>query len=305
MDFLRHYLGGKSPRKDKDDSGGEDDGSDDDDANGNDDDSGNDMLALLMSSAVSDDESGSGSGGDSDSDADPNESRGVEASKPQRSNGGAAAAAAPSKPPAAPPVDLVCPLTGQPFNDPVVASDGYTYERKAIEKWLADGNGVSPKSNRPMESLTLYDNVVVKDLLRGAVAAPAAAPATAPSRSAAAPAAPRARPVPRKAAASREDDLDSIYMTRRPSAKGRAARPVRRASAPAQPSDSTGDIDEGAFMQMLQGGRGPPPPSQRGAAEEGEAEEGQGAPAERAAPRTRKPSQGKEKKRNWIFGKKK
>jgi hypothetical protein len=94
-------------------------------------------------------------------------------------------------------------------------------------------------------------------------------------------------------------------MTRRPSAKGRAARPVRRASAPAQPSDSTGDIDEGAFMQMLQGGRGPPPPSQRGAAEEGEAEEGQGAPAERAAPRTRKPSQGKEKKRNWIFGKKK
>ena len=37
-----------------------------------------------------------------------------------------------------PPDDLVCPITGCLFEDPVFASDGETYERQAIRKWIAD-----------------------------------------------------------------------------------------------------------------------------------------------------------------------
>ena len=35
-----------------------------------------------------------------------------------------------------PPKDLLCPLTLDLFEDPVVAVDGHTYERAAIEKWF-------------------------------------------------------------------------------------------------------------------------------------------------------------------------
>ena len=32
--------------------------------------------------------------------------------------------------------DLYCPITGQIFSHPVVASDGFTYEEEALEQWL-------------------------------------------------------------------------------------------------------------------------------------------------------------------------
>ena len=38
----------------------------------------------------------------------------------------------------APPDDLCCPITRELFHDPVLASDGETYERKAIETWIAE-----------------------------------------------------------------------------------------------------------------------------------------------------------------------
>jgi len=34
--------------------------------------------------------------------------------------------------------DIVCSITGNVFEDPVVAQDGFTYERQAIEKWIRD-----------------------------------------------------------------------------------------------------------------------------------------------------------------------
>lgn len=30
-----------------------------------------------------------------------------------------------------------CPITGEVMDDPVIAADGYTYERSAIEDWLS------------------------------------------------------------------------------------------------------------------------------------------------------------------------
>ena len=42
------------------------------------------------------------------------------------------------------PEDFECPITFDKMRDPVVASDGNTYERAAIEAVLATGNGLSP-----------------------------------------------------------------------------------------------------------------------------------------------------------------
>lgn len=44
--------------------------------------------------------------------------------------------------------------------DPVIASDGFTYERSAIEGWLARKN-TSPMTNEPLAHLTLVPNVSV------------------------------------------------------------------------------------------------------------------------------------------------
>jgi len=38
---------------------------------------------------------------------------------------------------------LVCPITQQIIEDPAIAADGHTYERKAIEQWLKE-NKKSP-----------------------------------------------------------------------------------------------------------------------------------------------------------------
>lgn len=46
--------------------------------------------------------------------------------------------------------EFVCPITQELPVDPVTAEDGRVYERKAIEEWLARGNGKSPSTNEQM-----------------------------------------------------------------------------------------------------------------------------------------------------------
>ena len=46
----------------------------------------------------------------------------------------------------------------------MVASDGHTYEKSAIEKWLKTKN-ISPRSGEPIESLTL-SNINLKKLIQ-------------------------------------------------------------------------------------------------------------------------------------------
>ncbi len=48
--------------------------------------------------------------------------------------------------------------------DPVIAADGHTYERKAIEQRL-QGHTTSPVSGRPLSHLRLVTNVSVKNAL--------------------------------------------------------------------------------------------------------------------------------------------
>ncbi|CAF1207109.1 unnamed protein product [Rotaria magnacalcarata] len=59
---------------------------------------------------------------------------------------------------------LTCSLTRATVTDPVVAADGFTYERTAIENWLK-ANDCSPMTNEKLAHKDLTSNVLVKRLL--------------------------------------------------------------------------------------------------------------------------------------------
>jgi hypothetical protein len=48
------------------------------------------------------------------------------------------------------PSSFLCPLTQQVMLDPVLAADGFVYERGAIEQWLSMGRKQSPMTNEPL-----------------------------------------------------------------------------------------------------------------------------------------------------------
>ena len=47
------------------------------------------------------------------------------------------------------------------MEDPIMAADGFTYERGAIADWLARGNASSPMTGAAMDSTALAPNLVV------------------------------------------------------------------------------------------------------------------------------------------------
>lgn len=59
---------------------------------------------------------------------------------------------------------FVCPITLERFQDPVVASDGFTYERSAIVAWIAK-DGTSPQTREPLDPKCLVPNRLVVSLL--------------------------------------------------------------------------------------------------------------------------------------------
>lgn len=62
------------------------------------------------------------------------------------------------------PQDFYCPITQMLFVDPVVAADGNTYEREAIEFWLKD-HEKSPLTNIKLKNKELTKNTVLKKLM--------------------------------------------------------------------------------------------------------------------------------------------
>ena len=63
---------------------------------------------------------------------------------------------------------FTCPITHDIMWEPVVASDGHTYEKDAIEQWLAaspDGQALSPMTQVPM-GRTVFPNKIIADLIR-------------------------------------------------------------------------------------------------------------------------------------------
>jgi len=58
-----------------------------------------------------------------------------------------------------------CPITREVMFNPVVAPDGHTYERKAIEEWLRR-NGTSPVTRQPIKRGALTPNRALKGLIK-------------------------------------------------------------------------------------------------------------------------------------------
>jgi len=63
---------------------------------------------------------------------------------------------------------IICPITRCPFDDPVIASDGFTYEREAIEQWLRSNNR-SPQTNQMLQNRLLIPNRTLKSQLENMV----------------------------------------------------------------------------------------------------------------------------------------
>ena len=64
------------------------------------------------------------------------------------------------------PPQLLCPITHDVLHDPVVAADGYSYERSAMLTWIASGNCTSPMTNEPLSDLRLLPNRTLANLIR-------------------------------------------------------------------------------------------------------------------------------------------
>lgn len=54
--------------------------------------------------------------------------------------------------------DYRCPICLEIMVDPVVAADGFSYEREQIQRWLASGKRTSPKTNLRLNSTNLFPN---------------------------------------------------------------------------------------------------------------------------------------------------
>lgn len=65
------------------------------------------------------------------------------------------------------PPESYCPITHQMMHEPVLASDGVTYERAAIERWLAQ-NVTSPMTNTPLTSTDLIPNRALRSIIERA-----------------------------------------------------------------------------------------------------------------------------------------
>ncbi|NXA13228.1 WSDU1 protein, partial [Sapayoa aenigma] len=60
------------------------------------------------------------------------------------------------------PDEFLCPITRELMKDPVIAADGYSYEREAMEHWISNRRRSSPMTNLPLHSLMLTPNRTLK-----------------------------------------------------------------------------------------------------------------------------------------------
>ncbi|KAM3861957.1 WD repeat, SAM and U-box domain-containing protein 1-like [Diretmus argenteus] len=60
------------------------------------------------------------------------------------------------------PDEFLCPITRDLMKDPVIAADGYSYEREAIESWIRAKNKSSPMTNLPLQTTLVTPNRSLK-----------------------------------------------------------------------------------------------------------------------------------------------
>ncbi|KAI3434331.1 Protein kinase domain-containing protein [Psidium guajava] len=71
----------------------------------------------------------------------------------------------PGKEHAQPPSYFVCPIKHDIMDDPVVATDGYTYEAEAIKEWQ-NSHDTSPMTNLRLENFNLVPNRIVRSAIQ-------------------------------------------------------------------------------------------------------------------------------------------
>ncbi|KAK9791598.1 hypothetical protein WJX73_000497 [Symbiochloris irregularis] len=64
------------------------------------------------------------------------------------------------------PTEYICPITQEVFEDPVIAADGYTYERAPMLAWLQGGHRVSPMTNEDLAHPGLTPNHNLRSAIR-------------------------------------------------------------------------------------------------------------------------------------------
>ena len=57
-----------------------------------------------------------------------------------------------------------CPLTERRFRDPVVAADGFTYERAGLEAWVLEHGQVSPTTGTQMSAVMLANRTLMEGM---------------------------------------------------------------------------------------------------------------------------------------------
>ncbi|KAL2081459.1 hypothetical protein ACEWY4_023312 [Coilia grayii] len=60
------------------------------------------------------------------------------------------------------PDEFLCPITQEVMKDPVIAADGFSYEREAMESWIGAKNRTSPMTNLPLQTTLLTPNRMLK-----------------------------------------------------------------------------------------------------------------------------------------------
>ncbi|XP_048493471.1 U-box domain-containing protein 35-like [Beta vulgaris subsp. vulgaris] len=63
------------------------------------------------------------------------------------------------------PAHFMCPILKDFMEDPYVAADGYTYDRKAIEKWLMESD-MSPTTNQPLPHKFIMPNTSLLEAIK-------------------------------------------------------------------------------------------------------------------------------------------
>ncbi|XP_021726830.1 U-box domain-containing protein 35-like [Chenopodium quinoa] len=63
------------------------------------------------------------------------------------------------------PVHFICPILKDVMEDPYVAADGYTYDRRAIEQWLTE-NDTSPSTNHPLPHKFIMPNTALLEAIK-------------------------------------------------------------------------------------------------------------------------------------------
>nr|XP_056717280.1 WD repeat, SAM and U-box domain-containing protein 1 [Euleptes europaea] len=60
------------------------------------------------------------------------------------------------------PDEFLCPITKELMKEPVIAADGYSYEKEAMENWIINKRRSSPMTNLPLQRLVLTPNRTLK-----------------------------------------------------------------------------------------------------------------------------------------------